>query len=570
MPGKKRCPACDQDVTVNPSGTLRKHHDLERNGYVCDGLPRSTRCPGCGKTLTVNPDLTTPIHTRGDGEICDGAPPVSEVAATVEPMTTHTNKGPWFIASYGGECSTCFRTTEKGDEIRADGEGGWECLDPCGEREAVEALGSEELDPLADVNALLSSRSSAATAGDLDAVNALLADPSAADGSRPAEKDKTGRSGYYVTDPETGLFQRYKNGNIKGFTRCTTLVKAASDTATLTDWKQRNTLLGAAKRPDIAMKAHGLTHEDDKAALNRLVDELDTIAGAKVASGHGQEIHSAFEGIADGTMTLDDVDPKWRNLTELYLAEMERYGLEACPGLVEQTTMTHLYGGVAGRFDEIRYHRPSRTYVMCDTKSGQHVANYGRNEVPAQLAVYAEGFNKYGVYDWPEPPEDPDAEWPPGRWRRPVDAEGRLIQVRTDVGCVIHTPIQGKDAYTVTLRWPSLVWGRYMAKECAQVRKDRSSAPKWVTASPEEIEAMLVTPAALVLAEDMAEDAVPVTPTWADPWPARFQAVKTRDEANALYVRARDAGLPVEDLAKLIRIGKAALLSTVDTPAQGA
>jgi len=37
----------------------------------------------------------------------------------------------WFAASYRGECSVCDETIEPGDEIRADGSGGYLCTD-CG------------------------------------------------------------------------------------------------------------------------------------------------------------------------------------------------------------------------------------------------------------------------------------------------------------------------------------------------------------------------------------------------------------------------------------------------------
>lgn len=39
--------------------------------------------------------------------------------------------GPWFMAGYGGECDSCGADYDAGDEIRADGSGGWEC---CGEQ----------------------------------------------------------------------------------------------------------------------------------------------------------------------------------------------------------------------------------------------------------------------------------------------------------------------------------------------------------------------------------------------------------------------------------------------------
>lgn len=41
--------------------------------------------------------------------------------------------GPWFEASYEGECSGCFAGIGIGDTIRADGEGGWERQECCGD-----------------------------------------------------------------------------------------------------------------------------------------------------------------------------------------------------------------------------------------------------------------------------------------------------------------------------------------------------------------------------------------------------------------------------------------------------
>lgn len=35
--------------------------------------------------------------------------------------------GPWFTASYPGECASCGDAFDEGDTIRADGDGGYEC-----------------------------------------------------------------------------------------------------------------------------------------------------------------------------------------------------------------------------------------------------------------------------------------------------------------------------------------------------------------------------------------------------------------------------------------------------------
>lgn len=41
--------------------------------------------------------------------------------------------GPWFEARYGGECSNCFAGFTPGDIIRADGQGGYELRECCGD-----------------------------------------------------------------------------------------------------------------------------------------------------------------------------------------------------------------------------------------------------------------------------------------------------------------------------------------------------------------------------------------------------------------------------------------------------
>jgi hypothetical protein len=45
--------------------------------------------------------------------------------------------GNWFIAGFGGTCSGCGEDIEPGAEIRADGQGGWERRECCGEYETA-------------------------------------------------------------------------------------------------------------------------------------------------------------------------------------------------------------------------------------------------------------------------------------------------------------------------------------------------------------------------------------------------------------------------------------------------
>jgi predicted RNA-binding Zn-ribbon protein involved in translation (DUF1610 family) len=47
-------------------------------------------------------------------------------------MAGQPRLGRWFTATYRGECANCDETIEEGDQIRADGHGGYLCAD-CGQ-----------------------------------------------------------------------------------------------------------------------------------------------------------------------------------------------------------------------------------------------------------------------------------------------------------------------------------------------------------------------------------------------------------------------------------------------------
>lgn len=56
---------------------------------------------------------------------------------TLQPARLSAGWGPWFRAGYEGECSECPADIVEGDQIRADGEGGWLC-EACGSDESSE------------------------------------------------------------------------------------------------------------------------------------------------------------------------------------------------------------------------------------------------------------------------------------------------------------------------------------------------------------------------------------------------------------------------------------------------
>lgn len=46
-------------------------------------------------------------------------------------LLERSEKGPWILAGWPGECDGCGEEFDAGDEIRADGQGGWEAKRCC-------------------------------------------------------------------------------------------------------------------------------------------------------------------------------------------------------------------------------------------------------------------------------------------------------------------------------------------------------------------------------------------------------------------------------------------------------
>lgn len=339
--------------------------------------------------------------------------------------------------------------------------------------------------------------------------------------------------GYLVTDPSTGEYRtypQYKNGRKKGWTRVTTFNKAASDSKALNDWGKRNVLLGAARAPKIVDQAYGKTHEDAK-ELNRWVAELEEIAGAKVAADHGTEIHELTERWDGGDITdLDAVSPRYREALELYQAELDRLRLRPVRGLIERTTAVLEFGGVAGTLDRVYLHEPSGAYIIGDVKTGKTLA-YAKHETETQLAIYAHGLNRWGVFNWNT------HEWEPVWENDETDPEERRrLTVSPAWGVVIHLPVQGEYAGTCRGLRMDLAAGWEHAQLCYDVRSKRDQLgdpPLWDGTE-------------LMAARD---------------WGREFAGVRTSEDASRLWNEARAAGVERLELQRLVGVAQNALRS---------
>lgn len=307
------------------------------------------------------------------------------------------------------------------------------------------------------------------------AVDAFLS-PTAVTGQAGDEwRKKTGHAGYRIKLPETGEFGSYKNGNIRGVTRMTTFVHAASDSKGITDWNKRNVLLGAARKPELVAQAYGLDVTDDRTFLNGLVEQLEDAGGGNRASSLGTLVHTYTERLDKGEIQLKDVPPAYRPHLESYAAALADAGFEVIPRAIERTIHLSRFGGIVGTFDRALYHRHSDTYVMGDVKTGKDLKP-GWSEIEAQEWGYAEGHNESGTYVWEEREADRDEEY----WEEPE------FKIRTDVGLVMWIPLVGPTAGTCQLLMTDLERGRRYAEFCADVRarrKDKGVPVPWAPRS---------------------------------------------------------------------------------------
>lgn len=336
--------------------------------------------------------------------------------------------------------------------------------------------------------------------------------------------------GYLVKLPETGDFRRYKNGSVKGLARATTFNKAASDSNALSDWGKRNVLIGASKRPDLVAQAHGLTHEDNRDQLMKLVAELETTAGAKVSADVGTLIHELTERWDAGVLTIDDVPQAYKELIRLYQDKLNQYGLRPVPGLIERTTYIAEFGGVVGTLDRVYYHESSGQYVIGDVKTGKTL-KYGMDEIETQEWIYAHGVNNAGVYDWNtdtwQPPRSYGDSIETGPWEVP--------EVSEEWGVVIHMPVQGDDAGKVMPVRADLQRGKRHAEVCHQVRVQRANKPKPEAWTGEEFG----------VSETLSRGLTYRT------WTEEFANIKNREQAAFLWQEAYDAGVPPEEMERL-------------------
>lgn len=166
-------------------------------------------------------------------------------------------------------------------------------------------------------------------------------------------------------------------GKPVSYTRCTTYVGCLEDTYNLGQWMQRMVAIGLASRPDLLLAVSA--HSDDKAKLNKIVDDAREAAAANAAATTGTALHALTERIDRG----QDVGV----IPEQYkpdLAAYEKATASLTALMIEQFCVDDdlRIGGTPDRVVEFE----GANYIA-DVKTGS--IEYGALKIAMQLAVYA-------------------------------------------------------------------------------------------------------------------------------------------------------------------------------------
>lgn len=162
------------------------------------------------------------------------------------------------------------------------------------------------------------------------------------------------------------------------YLRATTLAGTLDDLYGLMSWKQRQTALGLADRPDLRLAV--TAHRDDKRRLDAICEEAMQAAASTAAATTGTAIHALTE-LVDRGQDLPALEPAAAADLDAYrraTAELEVVAIEQFCVLDDLK--------VAGTPDRIVRWRGE--HFIADIKTSQDLT-YGAQKIAIQLALYA-------------------------------------------------------------------------------------------------------------------------------------------------------------------------------------
>jgi hypothetical protein len=583
---------------------IRKHNSRTGPG-LCEGAAKPPRepetdgiDPGCCDDAGTpdNPDIPFAVA------VAPGGIPVFSDPAPVhtQPDPQNGERGPWFRAGYDAECDgMCGGSILEGDQIRADGTGGWLCED-CGADEPLrvetrttplagtltfaghEVAGVFTNEGRVDLSpppvSIAPTPEQCAAQGAYVLANGgptvTVVGPGASDQfAAPAPVAAEMPSVSQQPDPDRDRWGRYMIMG-KPHTRATTFAKAASSTFSLNQWQQRMTIAGLVIRPDLIALAHGLDVKRDRATLNSIAEQAKEAAGQKVAANLGTAYHAFSERLDAGLIALSDVPTEYRHRLDQYLTAVNGAGLRTRPEWIERTVAVRADQvsaelPVAGTLDRI-FQLPNGELVIGDLKTGADLS-YGWGEIAVQLALYAHGVNTHGLFDWNTK-----------TWENRISSEQPtgVLRIRTDFAIVVHLPAGGEGC---TLYRVDLNAGWKRAQVCGQVMAMQKAKPETLAVpftSPEPVprsaqpfpapqypapqplasyavqKAAQATPQDYVLAPTVApQEQQQASDAWAFAVDA-FRNATSQEHMAKLYETAVGLGFHTDQLATLVGIGK--------------
>ncbi|MFC4336007.1 hypothetical protein [Salininema proteolyticum] len=256
-------------------------------------------------------------------------------------------------------------------------------------------------------------------------------------------------------------------------TRVTTLASTLDDGSSLTTWKMRTTLWGAATTPSITDRVRTIDAggPEGKRELTRLAYKAFRSGGGHAKADYGTEMHHWTELHDQGEAPRPSSTDQARDLAA-YVAATRSLTMRA----IEQPVVVAGIGA-AGTADRLLHTdmetpdgAPAGT-VVADIKTG---SIDGQLTIATQMASYAHG-TAYNPVRWLANPTDAAAL---DRWKgyeftadQAAEAYTDLTGVNQKWGLVIHLPAREGRC---TLHWIDLVAGWEAAGEAVIVRKWRS------------------------------------------------------------------------------------------------
>lgn len=490
-------------------------------------------------------------------------------------VSDNITRGPWVRAAFDGECDgTCGGSLLEGDEIRADGEGGWLCQD-CGEDAGIvkttvpepgqwtptgtvldRMTPEQRVEALSTSNTVVGIHRDAVPPVSISEVHAENPPRQPEAFAAPAPASDIPESTTTVSgqpEPDRDRWGRYLIMG-KAHTRATTFAKLGANTKAIEAWNERNVIRGLTLRPDLLMLANGLEVKRDRNDLNSIAAQAKDAAGSKVAANIGTAYHAFSERVDAGLIATLDVPEQYRRRVYQYTDALARAGLMTRPEWIERTTAVRAdqIGAplpVAGTLDRI-FQLPDGSLVIGDLKTGSDL-RYGEMEIEVQLALYAHGVNTHGLFDWNTK-----------TWENRIssDQPTGVLRVRTDIAIVVHLPADGDGC---TLYVADIERGWRDAQRLGPLQSSLKQKNRFRTLTAADLEPRPAPVERGEVAEYLAtrtEQMAPVIEPPDNHWEHAKHLFSTAPDQAAiaqLYQFALDSGrFHVDQLAVLVGLGK--------------